>query len=62
MGKVRTGRRGVGGRPARQSCERRAAGHNQIDPYLPDLLICRQEHAARVLDSVRAQVAEKAAG
>ena len=27
--------------------------YNQADTYMPDLLICRKEHAARVLDEVR---------
>ena len=26
--------------------------YNQADTYMPDLLICRREHAARVLDEV----------
>ena len=51
MGQMRTGR--ANGEPL---------VYNQTDPYLPDLLISRQEHAARVLDSVRAHDAEKAAG
>lgn len=28
--------------------------YNQADTYMPDLLICRKEHARRVLDEVRA--------
>ena len=31
--------------------------YNQRNTYLPDLLICRKEHAAHVLDLVREQVA-----
>lgn len=31
--------------------------YNQADSYLPDLLICRPEHAAQVLDLVRALAA-----
>ena len=31
--------------------------YNQADVYMPDLLICRQEHAAMVLDHVRALAA-----
>jgi len=30
----------------------RALLYNQADTYMPDLLICRPEHAARVLDEV----------
>jgi 3'(2'), 5'-bisphosphate nucleotidase len=33
--------------------------YNNADPYLPDLLICRTEHAARVLQALRLAVAEK---
>lgn len=36
-----------------------ALAYNQADTYLPDLLICRPEHAARVLTLVRAEVAER---
>jgi 3'(2'), 5'-bisphosphate nucleotidase len=28
--------------------------YNQADVYMPDLLICRQEHAARILELVAA--------
>ena len=31
--------------------------YNQADVYMPDLLICRKEHAERVLDEVRALAA-----
>jgi 3'(2'), 5'-bisphosphate nucleotidase len=33
--------------------------YNQADTYLPDLLICRFEHAEPVLDLIRAQVAKR---
>lgn len=36
-----------------------ALAYNQADTYLPDLLICRQEHAERVLGLVRAQAAKR---
>jgi 3'(2'), 5'-bisphosphate nucleotidase len=36
-----------------------ALAYNQADTYLPDLLICRMEHAGTVLDLIRAQVAKQ---
>jgi 3'(2'), 5'-bisphosphate nucleotidase len=32
----------------------RALLYNQPDTYIPDLLICRKEHAERVLDAIKA--------
>jgi 3'(2'), 5'-bisphosphate nucleotidase len=33
--------------------------YNQADTYVPDLLICREEHAARVLAEVAKAAAEQ---
>ena len=36
----------------------RALVYNQPDPWLPDLLICRKEHAQKVLGLIREVAAE----